>query len=469
MSYELCSALHCNVCLAQAMFQPLINWTTEDKSNIRHCSGCQLIKYCGKLHQKIDWPFHGEFCRAIQCIKTTYNIKHPFHLSTKNGEDPETFEEMETAQIQLKYLLSDVLKRPLKFHEEELISFPNICAVCLKQKSLPHTCSQCRLQAYCSLQHLEEHSIEHGKVCHLLKLYYCPYKANEPPTNLNLKYFGRVDDLHKTNLAAAFEKVFNLKLSCEPYKTLKDYQLFSYASDFSCISSICFAMCHLNVLSMETSKLVIHVVGATVESRLWFQQIHTQFFFLQYPFFTTLELNFIGPDVLENVQEEMHYEFLSQERSVYYVCYKGLFQEYVKYFRGSPSIIVSFNCGFSEYSQLFKANPSNPRILTAENSVEAPTSSAHIDTWQGALLEMLLYFRVPIIFTSFTKQESEFDFAALQKVADTGTFQIHIDRIFKAQNPFHDLRPLRQWQTDDDESFYYRNGYIQAIYTRLKK
>uniref|UniRef100_A0A1A9VX55 Uncharacterized protein n=1 Tax=Glossina austeni TaxID=7395 RepID=A0A1A9VX55_GLOAU len=99
-------------------------------------------------------------------------------------------------------------------------------------------------------------------------------------------------------LKTAFETVFNLRLPTKPYETLKDYQLFAYASDFSCIATICFTLCRLDILSMETNEFIIYIVGSNVEPRLWFQKIHTQFLFMQFPLYT-LEPHFIGPDALE--------------------------------------------------------------------------------------------------------------------------------------------------------------------------
>ena len=79
-------------------------------------------------------------------------------------------------------------------------------------------------------------------------------------------------------------------------------------------------------------------------------------------------------------------------------------------------------------------------------------------------------FDTPIVFTSFTEQESNFDYAAVRNAAQQQKLKVHIERILKVtKNPFHDLRPLRQWYTRDKEEFYYRNGYIQAIRTHLEK
>lgn len=79
---------------------------------------------------------------------------------------------------------------------------------------------------------------------------------------------------------------------------------------------------------------------------------------------------------------------------------------------------------------------------------------------------MLQTYDTPIIFTSFTKQEADFDFSALEKVARQ-RLKINIERIFKTRNnPYRDIRPLRQWYVRDQESIYYRNNIIQAIRTK---
>lgn len=131
--------------------------------------------------------------------------------------------------------------------------------------------------------------------------------------------------------------------------------------------------------------------------------------------------------------------------------------------------MVSFNCGFSEFSAQYNSAPHLSNLNELE-SLESDYNceNVSIDTWYLGLVEILQTCDTPIIFTSFTKQEAEFDFAALQTAAEGQRLQVSIDRILKVpHNPFRDLRPLRQWYVRDQESFYYRNGYIQAIKTKL--
>ena len=36
---------------------------TEDP--LKRCSRCNLISYCGRKHQKQDWPFHKDLCGVV--------------------------------------------------------------------------------------------------------------------------------------------------------------------------------------------------------------------------------------------------------------------------------------------------------------------------------------------------------------------------------------------------------------------
>lgn len=132
--------------------------------------------------------------------------------------------------------------------------------------------------------------------------------------------------------------------------------------------------------------------------------------------------------------------------------------------------MIAFNCGFSEFSQCYNLAPSITDVNSLDHLEFDNTNINAKDTWFEGLIEILQTFDIPIVFTSFTQQEGEFDFAALQNAAQKQLLKVHIERILKiAKNPYHDLRPLRQWYTSDKEEFYYRNGYIQAIRTKLEK
>ncbi|KAM7354458.1 uncharacterized protein ACRADG_006109 [Cochliomyia hominivorax] len=471
MSNDLCSPFNCNICLMLTIEKP-----QKEENPLKllqlfpyllTCSGCQLIKYCNREHQKLDWPLHREFCLSIQKIKEKFNVTHPFYL---NGGTPKSKRSIEKCIIRLKFLLKNSLQRNLEYYEEELSSFPAYCGQCFEFRKLKSVCEKCVSQPYCTEEHKETNKQRHEQVCGLLKLYYCPFKVVPLTEDLDLKLREERKDLIDLNLVAGFEKIFSVKLPEDPCKSLKDYHLFAFASDFSCIMSICYAMEHLRLESENVNKLSIFILGASVEAVLWFRDIHCKIFFLQNPKILKLELNFIGPEVVETQYKEMKFKFLGQERLVKLSFYQGLFQDYCKYNPIQPNLIVAFNCGFSEFSERYNFSPK----LTNLNALDTLDDDIkHVnakDTWFEGLIEILQIFDTPIIFTSFTEQESKFDFGALQMAAHQQPLKVLIKPVLKvSKNPYHDLRPLRQWYTSDNEEFYYRNGYIQAITAKLEK
>ncbi|XP_073821182.1 uncharacterized protein [Musca autumnalis] len=458
MAQELCSPLHCNVCLMLQAHQEvgvLDDGESAKSCQLLNCSGCQMVRYCNRQHQKLDWAIHREFCQAIQAIKKTLNISHPLRVS---GTNPKNKEDMEKTIIQLKYLLRNALERTMQYHEEELTSFPIYCPICFSFKNLNVVCSDCQNQVYCSEEHLMQHREGHSKVCASLQLYYTPYKTIMAK-ELQLQLKDKVGNMKNMDLVAMFEKAFDCKVPQDPTKSLQDYQLFSYAADFSCIATICYTLSHMNVAACHDTYMNIFIIGATFEAVLWFREIHCKFFFQQFEQITNLELHFIGPEMVEPHENSLEFEFLGKLRKVQFHCFKGLFQDYCRLWKINPILMVAFNCGFSEFSRRYNCLPH----FQSNNS--EPLNSQQQDTWSGAIGEMLPY-DCPIMFTSFTKQESQFDFAAFETAAKSLQMKIEIERVFKvSKNPYRDLRPLRQWYFGDDESIYYRNGYLQVIKT----
>ena len=318
MAYDLFCAQQCNVCWllhdsgADSSSDDSCNsFPTRDK--LHKCNGCKLILYCGGEHQRLDWPIHKNFCKAVQKICKVYHVRHPFLL---NGEihDQKT---LETSILQVKYMLRTCLDRPLQYHEEELTSFPEYCQVCFSFGCMRLLCDHCKAVAYCSESHKRADALRHHAQCALLQLYYCPYKVQilyRPPYELEHSFSeSKVVNLKGIDLIRAFEDSTQQNLPKNPMKSLDDYQLFSFAADFSCISTICYALSFMDMdPKYKNKKFVLFVIGATVEQELWFQVVHTQFFFRQYPHITNLELYFIGPELkaTEETYKTICYDFL---------------------------------------------------------------------------------------------------------------------------------------------------------------
>lgn len=164
------------------------------------------------------------------------------------------------------------------------------------------------------------------------------------------------------------------------------------------------------------------------------------------------------------------------QRTVNYKSYCCLYQQFESQHKIQPSLIVAFNCGFSEYAHCNKNSveaiaETIEDCLSINAELKSTKSSSCNNTWFEGLSKLLLNFNTPIIFTSFTKLEANFDYGYLLSVAQQQqTFQIALKRLLDiTKNPYRDLRPLRNWQLSNEDEIYYRNGYIQAVCSYLKR
>ncbi|XP_067625575.1 uncharacterized protein [Eurosta solidaginis] len=466
MSYDMCLTRGCNVCFL-LLNEKLKKVSTpsdiepqdyNQSQNLHKCSGCQLIYYCSPAHQRLDWPIHRRFCRAANLIMTTYKIKHPYLVSGQ----PNDANTMERATIQVKYLMRQNMARPLEFHEEELTSFPAHCEICYKFDRIQSS-PCCFGVSYCSAEHAAQDNERHRKQCNFLKLYYCPYKVRPQvaPEVIIKGFYKAVQDLRTMDLVDAFEHITGLKLPEVPISSFDNYQLFACAGDFSCMGSILFTLSFTNLAECTNRKFVIFIVGAVMEESLWFRQIHTKWFFLQHPNIIRLEMHFIGPQAPKGLEErEITYEFLDAERTVLYASYAMLFETFSRDYNVKPSLIAAFNCGFSEYA---------PDSLDERQVYHRGVEIVKKDTWYRGILEILQTYDVPILFTSLTQIEAELDYGALLRVISKDHLPTEITPLFLVKiNPYRDLRPLRNWQTLQDQ-IYYRNNYIQAVVASIKQ
>ncbi|XP_036321753.1 uncharacterized protein LOC118735870 [Rhagoletis pomonella] len=466
LAYDMCSSRCCNICLLLEVEKQSKGASPSKEpmpQKLHKCSGCQLVMYCSQEHQRMDWQLHRGFCRAISQIMSNYQIKHPYLIS---GQPHDSYT-MERAILQVKYLLRTLLGRKLEYHEEELTSFPAYCEICYHLERV-QSCTRCHGVSYCSPQHAAQDSERHKARCGLLQLYYCPYKVQPQmsPDMLVEDLRTPVDDVLTMDLKQAFEHITSRKLPKVPTASMKNYQLFSCAGDFSCIGTICFTLRFTEMAEFKGNKFAIFILGATVEQDLWFRQIHTKWFFLQFKQITRLELYFIGPEVLGAARREITYNYMGADRTVLYTSYRMLFQEFTKETRLKPSLIAIFNCGFSEHAPSTVAEQKEQRERTGIPGDACATK----DTWSHGILEMLQTYDLPILFTSLTRLEADFDYGAILRVAQADRLETRIKRLFDVKkNPYRDLRPLRNWQNQNDDDIFYRNGYVQAVISQIAK
>lgn len=90
---------------------------SDRSSFLKRCSACQLIFYCGKIHQKLHWQDHKSLCKAISIIKKTKQISV----------------ELEEDRKSIIPIVESVLNRALTEEEKEIFELQKVCFVCKKE------------------------------------------------------------------------------------------------------------------------------------------------------------------------------------------------------------------------------------------------------------------------------------------------------------------------------------------------
>ncbi|XP_055907054.1 uncharacterized protein LOC129942223 [Eupeodes corollae] len=431
---NLFSPTSCNPCALSP-----INGTVRPVKLLK-CLGCKLILYCSTTHQKLDWPIHKQFCKAVGKLLTENKINNLFAI-----EGPiKTKSQLSEITVRIKYKLVTLLRRQLDYHEEELTSFPVLCSVCFSTKyNNLYQCKECNAVSYCSQEHEIEDAPIHQGECLQLKLYYCKFKIDSNLTfDLKLK---ETCNVLESDLRKAMARMFAIEFLSDPSESLVEYQRFSFVSDFSCIASVSYFIENLKVYQKLGKELTLFVVGSTVDE-IWFTPLHTEFLFACFSEISKLNIVFIGPEIPKDKMSKASIN-LCNGRSLFRKSFKGTLESYLKNNATDlkPDLIVCFNCGFSE---------------------NASDNSRPSDSWYKGIQYFMQLPNIPILFTSYTSLEADNDLKALEHVIgkreDGQLFRLE-KIIDKQSNPYKDMRPLRNWQFNDPERIFFRNGYLQAV------
>lgn len=124
------------------------------------CAKCKSVWYCGKQHQKEDWPFHKQICRALTEVAK---------LKEENEENEASQEAFHAETRWLKRKLELVLERPLTPNEYDIILYRSHCKVCFREKDLTQ-CETCYIVSFCSKHQNEESKKDHVETCRLFRL-----------------------------------------------------------------------------------------------------------------------------------------------------------------------------------------------------------------------------------------------------------------------------------------------------------
>ena len=135
---------YANVCQCCSKFSTDIN--------LLRCERCTAIFYCTEDHQKSHWPFHKDFCGALQYVMTYSSKKYIF----------QDIPRYPMGEIQNKNYILDLVQntmgRVAHAYELNMFMFPKVCIVCRDPNPTSlRPCSQCPHANFC-----ERHLINNG-------------------------------------------------------------------------------------------------------------------------------------------------------------------------------------------------------------------------------------------------------------------------------------------------------------------
>ncbi|CAL4088802.1 unnamed protein product, partial [Meganyctiphanes norvegica] len=198
----------------------------------------------------------------------------------------------------------------------------------------------------------------------------------------------------------------------------------------------------------EVQELRVHIIGA-LSIRELLGIIRWEYLLHRLPNMIKLHVVFVGPELFgEMSSDELPDNHCLDDSGMTrcpdcqeknrLVLYEMSHTYYHDYASGphykKPDVIVAFNCGFHQ------------------------NKGTDVDTWPESLQLMTRDPQIPLVFTSFTKNEAMNDLAAVEAVNEV---EVMLDAV---KNPFMGLWPNREVDPEDSESWmYYTNQYITVV------
>lgn len=126
-------------------FYPNNCYICRTTRNLKRCSRCHLISYCGSQHQREHWPKHKELCKIILTMMKERRVSHLFE--NLRGADEEQWKNGRTLVLQEAI---SRLQRPIRLEEKHMFLFPRACFVCRdSRQEFLKNCPGCPNASFC--------------------------------------------------------------------------------------------------------------------------------------------------------------------------------------------------------------------------------------------------------------------------------------------------------------------------------
>ncbi|XP_025993289.1 uncharacterized protein LOC105204810 [Solenopsis invicta] len=391
-----------------------------DNVSLKRCSGCRMIAYCGREHQKRHWTLHKPLCNAIQDVLREYSME---------GHDV-TSQEWNNVKLNFMLLVSIKLKRVLERSEIQLLTFPRECEVCHERNGrLLEDCQDCLSVSFCK-DHRD--SIKHKDFCYALKLcFHLSLTDASEDQPVKLSYLRHISNIDTFRDMKDFLKIY-LNIKKRTFSNMQNDILLARHSHYFSPSLTLFHAVKILDFAPKYRTLIIHVVGANnvEESTIpaWEVLLHLM------PAISLITIVMIGPELTvdsNKFQLSMCDDCIAQKKKIEFSLNQSLYTHYVQSpLFLKPDLIVGFTIGLHEFE-----------------------FESKMETWAPSI-KVLAKQNCPFILTCY-KGEIEKEIGRLNAILDR-----KVDFLYSGNNPFASLRPQRNFGS---EMVFYWN-YNLTVY-----
>lgn len=381
---------------------------------LKRCSGCRMISYCCRQHQKEHWKEHKSLCKAVQYVLQEYTL-----------EDSDASDDWNNIKMNFMLLVSFRLGRRLTPDEVQMFMFPRECAACHEQNG--HLLEDCRK---CAASFCKNHKdgIMHRNICAslalCLRLDLLIMSKEVKSLDLPSLNFQRVS---VTDTYQDMDDFMNKII--QPHPELSHDVLAAIHSEKMTRPLTVFHGMRLLNYVPKCKDLVIHVVAANPAEEITF--LAWEILLHLIGTVTKLVIVLIGPELKgEYIISDICNDCILRGKKISSEFHNMLYENYV---RSSlfvkPDLIVGFNTGIHAHE------------LTSARETWAPS------------VQMLAKQNCPLILTGYTLQETEKDIVRINTILERD-----VDYVYTGKNPFASVRPHRILGLE--RMFYPNHGMI---------
>ena len=152
---------------------------------LKRCGRCNMISYCGEIHQKEHWRYHKDICKVISELMKERGVSHLYENLC--NIDPKRWK---AEREQTRQAVESRLMRSSIVEEVEMFRYPRVCFVChsAKQDTL-RNCPGCPLASFC--QNHPSSSL-HDKDCPIIKKAHSFESEIDPRSGLITKVVSKI-------------------------------------------------------------------------------------------------------------------------------------------------------------------------------------------------------------------------------------------------------------------------------------